>query len=151
MACARNIGLTKLPIVCVNIEGYYDPFKQMLEQAYQDELTKLAPSEIVHFEDSAEDAVRWIEWAQEQHGPPVQLKKRNDIMRKSSFYTMPVVAESVTSFRSSISRSFSQVGDWVDAVVGERDVPQFLGGAMLFTLGLTAGFLLAEQRAGRMS
>ena len=150
MACARNIGLTKLPIVCVNIEGYYDPFKQMLEQAYQDELTKLAPSEIVHFEDTAEDAVRWVEWAQDQQGPSVQLKKRSTIMRKSSFYTMPVVAESSRGFRTTISQSFSQVGDWVEAAVGEKEVPQWIGGAMLFAVGLAAGFLLAEQRSGRM-
>jgi hypothetical protein len=61
MACARNIGLTKLPIVCVNVDGYYEPFKMMLNRAYEEELTKLQPQEIVHFAATAEDAIRWIE------------------------------------------------------------------------------------------
>ena len=68
-ACARNIGLqTALPIVCINIDGYYEPFRDMLQRAYDDELTKLLPEEIIHFEESAEAAIRWIEGLQDAEG-----------------------------------------------------------------------------------
>jgi hypothetical protein len=31
MACSRQIGLSTLPIVCVNVDGFYEPFRTMLE------------------------------------------------------------------------------------------------------------------------
>jgi len=61
MSCARHLGLIDLPIVCVNVNGYYEPFREMLQRAHKDELTKLPPERIVHFTDTAEEAVRWIE------------------------------------------------------------------------------------------
>jgi predicted Rossmann-fold nucleotide-binding protein len=66
MACARHLNLNQLPIVCVNVDGFYEPFRQMLQQAWDDELIKLPPSQIVHFAPNAEDAVRWIETETQQ-------------------------------------------------------------------------------------
>lgn len=61
MTCARNIGITKLPIVCINVDGYYEPFRLMLERAHQDKLLYNQPDYLIHFEPTAEKAVKWIE------------------------------------------------------------------------------------------
>ena len=61
MACARHLNLNQLPIVCVNVDGYYEPFKEMLHRAYADKLIHLPPHEIVRFASNAEDAVRFVE------------------------------------------------------------------------------------------
>lgn len=61
MACARHLNLNQLPIVCVNIDDYYEPFRDMLDRAYYDELIRLPPHEIVHFASSAEEAIRFVE------------------------------------------------------------------------------------------
>lgn len=61
MACARHLNLNQLPIVCVNVDGYYEPFQQMLHRAYADKLIHLPPDEIVQFASGAEDAVRFVE------------------------------------------------------------------------------------------
>ncbi|KAL7529317.1 hypothetical protein ACHAWF_002932, partial [Thalassiosira exigua] len=61
MACARHVGFHSLPIVCVNVDGYYDPFVAMLERAHDDELLYKHPKDILHFERTPEEAVRWIE------------------------------------------------------------------------------------------
>ena len=61
MACARHLNLNQLPIVCVNVDGYYEPFKEMLHRAYADKLIHLPPDQIVRFASGAEDAVRFVE------------------------------------------------------------------------------------------
>jgi predicted Rossmann-fold nucleotide-binding protein len=61
MACARHLNLNKLPIVCVNVDGYYEPFRDMLHRAYSDKLIHLPPDDIVIFASGAEDAVRFVE------------------------------------------------------------------------------------------
>lgn len=61
MACARHLNLNQLPIVCVNVDGYYEPFRKMLHRAYADKLIHLPPNDIVRFASGAEDAVRFVE------------------------------------------------------------------------------------------
>lgn len=61
MACARHLNLNQLPIVCVNVDGYYEPFREMLHRAYKDKLIHLPPDQIVRFASGAEDAVRFVE------------------------------------------------------------------------------------------
>ena len=61
MACARHLDLHSVPIVCVNVDGYYEPFRAMLRKAWADELIHLPPDRIVRFADGAEDAVRFVE------------------------------------------------------------------------------------------
>lgn len=61
MACARHLNLNNLPIVCVNVDGYYEPFREMLHRAYVDKLIHLPPDQIVRFASGAEDAVRFVE------------------------------------------------------------------------------------------
>jgi len=61
MACARHLKLNTLPIVCVNVDGYYEPFRMMLHRAYADKLIHLPPDDIVRFASGAEDAMRFVE------------------------------------------------------------------------------------------
>ncbi|VEU33816.1 unnamed protein product [Pseudo-nitzschia multistriata] len=71
MACARHLELNALPIVCVNVDGYYEPFREMLDRAFEDKLIRLEPEAIVRFADSAEEAVRFVE-------DPVSHNKEDD-------------------------------------------------------------------------
>ena len=61
MACAGHLGFHSMPIVCVNVDGYYDDFRSMLGRAARDGLLYSEPDAIVHFEDTPEEAVRWVE------------------------------------------------------------------------------------------
>ena len=61
MACCKQIGISKLPIVCVNVDGYYESFRLMLERGYKDKMLYLKPSDLVHFEPNAEKAIAWVE------------------------------------------------------------------------------------------
>ena len=61
MACARSLGFVDVPIVCVNVDGYYEPFLRMLRRAYDDGLLKAEPGDLVRFEPTAEAAVGRIE------------------------------------------------------------------------------------------
>jgi uncharacterized protein (TIGR00730 family) len=115
MACARGIGLTTLPIVCVNVKGYYEPFKQMLMRAYQDGLTKLEPHQIVHFVPTAKEAVRWIEDIQGFHDPHMELKKRASTVRQSSFVSgVPVVGMSDDWFFAKVSKQVARSIKWTN-------------------------------------
>jgi predicted Rossmann-fold nucleotide-binding protein len=88
MACARGIGLSTLPIVCVNCDGYYDPFYDILVRAYEEQLTKCRPEELVHFVATAEEAVRWVE-ACHRPDPPARFPTRSSLWRKSSLLHVP--------------------------------------------------------------
>jgi len=61
MAASRSVGFIDLPIVCVNVDGYYDSFVTMLQRAYDDDLLYHKPHDILHFEATGAGAVRWIE------------------------------------------------------------------------------------------
>lgn len=61
MACAKNLGLMDLPIVCVNVDGYYDSLGQMFHRGNQDGLIKLMPHEIFRFESTSVAAIKFIE------------------------------------------------------------------------------------------
>lgn len=142
MACARNIGLTKLPIVCVNVDNYYEPFKVMLERAWKDKLTKLAPHEILHFEDTAQAAVKWVEAVQSVKGPATALKKRTTALRSESVLSSPVVGK---SNNSPWLQSMSVVSEYVaDNKESFRAVA--VKGA-LFGAGIAAGVVLAGRRS----
>lgn len=41
-----------MPIVCVNVDNYYDNFRAILSRAHKDELLYKHPTEILHFEES---------------------------------------------------------------------------------------------------
>lgn len=136
MACAKQIGLTRLPIVCVNVDGYYENFRQMLNRAYEDELTYLKPHEILHFEPTAEAAVRWIE---EQAAQGTQaavqpkVRRRESVLGRSSSFMSP------------------PVGDWGIKSGGRggrasRFISEGWGRwAVVFAAGLSVGVMVATQ------
>ena len=91
MACIRNLGLTTLPIVCIDVENYYEPFREMLARAYEDKLISKPPDDIVHFAPTSEQAIRWIEVTmakQDKDKPDLNKdpEKRKKILNKGSFY-----------------------------------------------------------------
>jgi hypothetical protein len=141
MACARNIGLTDIPIVCVNVDGYYDHFRHMLQRSYEDELIKLQPHEVLHFEPTAEAAVRWLEDQAAQaktDRPKLRTRKsiltRTSMLGRSSFMGMSYVG-GLISGRSS---------RWEDGKLVESSwsIP---GWALTFAAGLAAGVVVTSQ------
>lgn len=161
-ACARNIGLqTSLPIVCINVNNYYEPFRAMLQKAYDDELTKLRPDEIIHFEDTAEAAVRWVEEIQtkENRGAPkVELKQRAEVLRKSSFLggATGTLSGGKSPFRWSLSRlRESFYGSSMDDGFAEgatSDAPSDISPSAafwMFAAGVGTGLLLHQVVTNR--
>jgi hypothetical protein len=92
MACARNIGLSHLPIVCVNVNGYYEPFRTILQRAYEDRLIRVLPDNLVYFCDSALEAMQWVE---ETLSHPSQSHIQAPPMRKTSVLHTPVTGEAI--------------------------------------------------------
>ena len=90
MACARQIGLITIPIVCVNINGYYDSFRQMLERAHADQFLYKHPSEILHFEDTSIEAIDYIEKFISGDVVKKTLKRKPSFIRRMmSTYNIP--------------------------------------------------------------
>lgn len=112
MACAKQIGLIQMPIVCVNVNGYYDPFQEILERAYKDQFLYKCPSDILHFEKNSQDAVNYIETVVQGVSTEVKesrkatiKRKRSMIQRMTSMYNLPYVLFSSSSSNSSGSSS----------------------------------------------
>ena len=130
MACARNIGLSSIPIVCVNIDGFYDSFRIMLERAWDDNLTKLRPEQIIHLADTAEEAVRWIEEVQgvkPEH--QVSKKKEKEVLRYSSVIGTPQ------------SGSCQSNGLW-----NTMNVTHWVGVSCFFVVGFVTGTIFAKKK-----
>lgn len=148
MACARQIGLSKLPIVCVNVDGFYEPFRIMLERAGEDQLLQLEPSHIVHFERSAEDAVRWIEGTHLNDCIDVKPKKRSSALRRSSVLHDPT-SGSAKSYFDTIYR-------WIGSSFKERykwrlNNHYIIEGTAFFAAGLSLGILLGRRQQPQVS
>ena len=61
MACSKALGLITIPIVVVNVDGFYSPFRDIMVRAFNEKLLYQPPDEIIRFESSAETAVDWLE------------------------------------------------------------------------------------------
>ena len=153
MACARHLNLNQLPIVCVNVDGYYEPFAEMLEKAYEDQLIKLKPEEIVHFASTAEEAVQWIEHmkaggalAEAAKKQRASLRNRKSILKRSSFFS----ASSFQLRRSFFSQQSSVNGDGnSDDSIGlnGETMTVLLQAGITFALGAALGVLAYRARA----
>jgi hypothetical protein len=143
MACARNIGLTDIPIVVVNVDDYYTPFREQLERSYVDELIKLKPNEVVHFVHTAEDAVRWIEdqAKTDKQNAVTTLKRRDSVMRSTSFMASPL-----DWFRSSSppKKTWGSKGMLVDSKPSLSAVPTW---ALTFAAGLVLGITVSSAKS----
>jgi hypothetical protein len=132
MACARNLGLTNLPIVCVSVGGFYEGFRSMLELACKEGLVKNRTEDVVHFVGTVVEAVRWIEQKNAKDAPAQALpsvQKRVSVLRKASFLSIPVLSRS--------SSWFSEIGNG-----GEGWKPSSVAiGTVAFLVGLSVGIL----------
>lgn len=61
MACSKALGLITMPIVVVNVDGFYTPFQHIMLRAFEEKLLYQAPDEIIRFESTAEEAIHWLE------------------------------------------------------------------------------------------
>lgn len=151
MACARHLNLNQLPIVCVNVDGYYEPFREMLDKAHEDGLIKLVPEDIVHFVSSAEEAIQWVE-AIKAGTPSLEtvkkvraaLRHKKSILRGSSFFSASPYQDGRNSFFSVFSSSVnSHDGDGADPALLSLLVP--LG--LTFAIGTVFGVVLSSSIA----
>jgi hypothetical protein len=132
----------------------------MLEKAFEDELIKLIPEEIVHFASTAEEAVQWIETMQAEGTSVASAKKqrtslrhRKSILKRSSFFSAASYqyGRSFFSFRSSIDDdNDDNEADRKSRGNGEIAIMLFQVG-LTFALGATFGVLACQRRtaAGR--
>jgi hypothetical protein len=145
MACARHLNLHHLPIVCVNVDNYYDPFREMLTKAYEDNLIKLMPEEIVHFASSAEEAVRWIE-AVKTSTPSLEATKeqrdKKSILKRSSFFSASPYPEGRASFFSMFSSM-----DHDEEEGGSHNMFLWYQVGFSFAVGTGFGFFLTRSLA----
>ena len=145
MACARHIGFHSMPIVCVNVDGYYDTFKAILKRAHEDQLLYKDPHEIVHFEETPEAAINWVE---KYCANPNNLheKQQKVIKRRTSM---------LKRLQSNVGRMQSFFGD--DLMGDDTETESQLdesGGIrsswhyhlLVFSAGLSLGLLVASKR-----
>ena len=149
MACARGIGLTHLPIVCVNVDGYYEPFRQMLERAYRDKLIKLQPHELVHFEPTAMQALQWLERviAEGKDKTSITLEKRSKQLREgTSFYHTLITPGAFSKQISEIIQVLSEGGP--EALTMSKTTKSALSLMAVFGAGIAIGM---SWKSGRTS
>lgn len=125
MACARNLGMTSLPIVCVNVDGYYEAFRQMLQRSSTDKLNKLEPDDILHFEPTAERAIRWIENYRGSQQQCPKLKSRKSSLSQDSFSSPPVVEREFSSEDSFDLYSIDEHSDQSSIKLSYPEVKEF--------------------------
>mmetsp|Transcript_61926 Transcript_61926/g.182942 ORF Transcript_61926/g.182942 Transcript_61926/m.182942 type:complete len:191 (-) Transcript_61926:174-746(-) len=180
MACSRNLGLTDLPIVCINVDGFYEPFRSILERAHNDQLLhKPHHSEIVHFEPSAERAVAWAEEevarrrrAKEKDGGagpkrrnPKQVLRKESVMGGSFFFSGSPLGwvrsaswlggprdsvEETNSTWQVEGRSKSERGRNAQGGAGSSTKTEVLYWTATFAIGVAAGAAIVTARASRI-
>eukprot|EP00574_Skeletonema_japonicum_P013840 CAMPEP_0201716418 /NCGR_PEP_ID=MMETSP0593-20130828/2387_1 /ASSEMBLY_ACC=CAM_ASM_000672 /TAXON_ID=267983 /ORGANISM="Skeletonema japonicum, Strain CCMP2506" /LENGTH=312 /DNA_ID=CAMNT_0048206209 /DNA_START=37 /DNA_END=975 /DNA_ORIENTATION=- len=151
MACARHIGFHALPIVCVNVDGYYENFKSILMRAHEDELLYKLPEEILHFEDSAEAAVKWIESYHASVAMKPEQEQKKVIERKTSM--LKRMQSNLSGSTMTVwGRMTSFFGDDIcdDDDKGASGGRQYrrsasLSSITLFAAGVSVGFLAASK------
>ena len=145
MACARNINLMDIPIVCINVRGYYDPFAQMLHRAFKDQLIRKQPHEIIHFVDTGLDAVRFIEnfyYARRTSAYQEQAKPK--LRQQPSFLQRLGSVMSVTLFSSFMESGQDKT---LSKSVDKTSLGYFVSGCAVGT----ALVLVATRTMGRRS
>lgn len=136
MACAKQIGLIKIPIVCVNVDGYYDPFKQILERAHADKFLYKHPSEILHFEKTAKAAIEYIEKSLaggEKDTGKIVLKRKPSMLRRM-----------MSAFNSPSTVTITQDKDDTGLNLPFR-LSVRVQIALSFIIGITAGSMLHSK------
>lgn len=114
----------------------------MLARAYAEGLVKNKPEDVVHFVPSAEEAVRWIEMKKEQSKGQVvpKVKTRASLLKRSSFFSPPVLSRSISWF-SSDNISEGGIGKFFQENRGSVMV-----GTIGFVAGVSIGFLSGRRQ-----
>lgn len=143
MACARHIGLHHMPIVCVNVDGYYDNFMTILQRAHDDELLYKHPTEIVHFEDTSEQAVMWVE---QFLADPENVKKRREVKKRSSMLKRAEsnISGNAVSAWGRMTSFFGEVN--VDQARYRSGKRSYWSSLLVFTAGVSVGLFIAQKR-----
>ena len=139
MACSKQIGIINIPIVCVNIDGYYDPFRSILQRAHEDEFLYKHPNDILHFETTSAKALEWIEKKldgmidedEEKKKKVVLTRQKSLLQRMMSTFNLPSNALHLVSESEDYSESTSDVG------------MKYL---LVFTIGLSFGLASVKSR-----
>lgn len=151
MACCRGIGLSNLPIVCISVQDYYEPFERILQRAYDDQLTKWQPHELVHFVETAEEAVRWLECVCFGKTEIAKIEttssnqRRRRAIRNASFMHSPTVERGNVTAYDSMRRSISRLSEWSGAV-DESGNFSWIFPAFAFATGTVLGAALVASR-----
>lgn len=143
MVCAKQIGLIDMPIVCVNVSGYYDSFRNMLDRAHSDKFLYKLPNELLHFESTSVKAVEYIEnvLARRIKCPKnitagkdrIFMERKPSVLeRMMSSYNIPTIFQSNRDHASTSTRSGS------------------LSLALAFLVGMSTGFLLQTTTIKRL-
>lgn len=135
-----------MPIVCVNIDGYYDNFLTILERAHKEEMLYKHPSEIVHFETTPEAAVRWVEdfLADTKNLKEIKAVKRRSSVLKRMESNLSGDALSVWGRMASFFGE--DAANTKDSTFPSRSV---LNGIIVFTAGFSLGLLVAMRTSSK--
>ena len=152
MACGRQVGFVNVPIVCVNVDGYYESFRQMLERAHEDQFLYKLPSDILHFEDTSEKAIEYIEGYME--GKADDDQKRAEKSKKKVIKRKPSMLQRMGSVYN-MPFNFSSLGlgggdnddddeEEEESSINATSIPYSY--AMTFITGLALGFMLQSRK-----
>jgi len=149
MACARHIGLHHMPIVCVNIDGYYDNFMAQLLRAHEEELLYKHPKEIVHFEDTSEAAVLWIERFladPENINKGKEVKKRSSMLKRAESNISGNAISPWARMASFFGDATREESEWAKIQMKMPTNPRF-NSIIAFAVGLAVGLVLGTKRS----
>ena len=105
----------------------------MLQRAWDDKLTKLRPEQIIHFADSAQEAIQWIE--------AVQGTKPEDQVVPNSTKASGILRLSSVMNASTMGTTESPAG-----LRDIRNVTHLVGLSFVFALGFAAGNVFANKK-----
>jgi len=131
-----------MPIVCVNIEGYYDSFMSILQRAHNEQMLYKHPNEIVHFEESAESAVLWIEQFlanPENVKMKVKIKKRSSMLKRMESNVSGNALSALGRLSSFLSDSRAEQN-------GNKNISCAIFNSIVFATGVSLGLLLARTK-----
>lgn len=170
MACSKQIGLIDIPIVCVNVDGYYDSFDSMLQRAHEDQFLYKHPSDILHFEPDSEKALDWVEKTistaakqkkekrvedleeqeEKKDDSAATTSKRKTIVRKQSLLKRMMSAFNVPAATLSNDASQEEEGQQIsvynDVSKSDTESSSSLSYILMFSAGLALGVMSTSRK-----
>ncbi len=61
VACHNSVGLGKIPIVVINVDGFYDGIIMQVNRTAQDRMLYATPDDTLHVEAGVAGALKWCE------------------------------------------------------------------------------------------